>query len=88
MCQEDAKKFLLLLLPIPSLLQHSLRPMKCPTMITTELQSTSITKVNGCRKGGEGGYLWIGSFEGGISEGFPLFDSVSVRFARLIVILW
>lgn len=71
---------LVLLLPIPSLFQHSLCPMKCPTMVTTELSSTPFW-------GGGGRYFWIGSFKGGASVGFRPFDSVSVRFARLIMIL-
>ena len=38
-------------------------------------------------RGSEGLYLWVCSFEGWRSMGFRPFDSVSMRFARLIVIL-
>ena len=81
---------------IPPLLHNSLRPVKSISVITTELQSVSIhtstsphtsTHTRVARNGFGSQYLRIGSFERGGSVSLCFLDTVSVRFARLIVIL-
>jgi hypothetical protein len=80
---------LLRLCCIPLRLDCLLCSVKCPSMVTTELQSAmSIERsISSCCNGGGWGSLWIGSFEGRSSVCLCLFDSVAVRFMRLVVIL-